>query len=302
MPKNITPEMEAINRKLAKRRYTGQASPFREACRRLVRNRTAIIGIVIVALMMLIALLAPVIAPYDYAEMDPANALQGPSLQHLFGTDDAGRDLFSRCLYGARITLPIAFFSTMVAVLVGGVVGVVSAYFGGSVDTVVMRVIDIWGSIPGMMLSVAVVACFGNNIIVLVIGLSVGAIPNMARMFRGSIFTVVDNDYVESSRSIGAGNNRIMFLHLLPNSVGPVILAVVNLLNSQVLGVSTLSFIGVGVNPPTPEWGALLSAGKSFLSIYPHLCAFPGLCIVLCVLGFNLLGDGLRDALDPRLK
>lgn len=302
MPKNITPEMEAINRQLAKRRYTGQASPFREACRRLVRNRTAIIGIVIVALMMLVALLAPFIAPYGYEEMDLANALQGPSLRHLFGTDDAGRDLFSRCLYGARITLPIAFFSTMVAVLVGGVVGVVSAYFGGSVDTIIMRVIDIWGSIPGMMLSVAVVACFGNNIIVLVIGLSVGAIPNMARMFRGSIFTVVDNDYVESSRSIGASNNRIMFLHLLPNSVGPVILAIVNLLNSQVLGVSTLSFIGVGVNPPTPEWGALLSAGKSFLSIYPHLCAFPGLCIVLCVLGFNLLGDGLRDALDPRLK
>lgn len=302
MPKNITPEMVAINKKICKRRNQGQLSPMREACRRLVRNRTAIIGMAIVLFMLLVALLAPLIAPQDYAEMDLDNILQGPSLQHLFGTDDAGRDLFSRCIYGTRITLPIAFFSTLVAVVVGGTVGVVSAYFGGSADTIIMRIIDIWGSIPGMMLSVAVVACFGNNIAVLVIGLSIGAIPNMARMFRGSIFTVVDNDYVESSRSIGAGNNRIMFLHLLPNSVGPVILAIVNLLSSQVLGVSTLSFIGVGVNPPTPEWGALLSSGKSFLSTYPHLCAFPGLCIVLCVLGFNLLGDGLRDALDPRLK
>lgn len=302
MAKNVTPEMTAINKKIMKNGVKVQSTPAKDAWRRLVRNKTAILGMIIIVVLLLAALLAPVIAPYRYDQMDAMNILKTPSAQHWFGTDQIGRDLFSRCLYGARITLPIAMLAVVVAVAVGGTIGVMSAYFGGTFDNIVMRFIDIWGSIPGLMLSIAIVACLGNNMLVLVLGLSVGAVPNMARMFRGAIFTVVDNDYVESSRAIGSGNGRIMFLHLLPNAVGPVILAVVNLLSIEVLCVSTLSFLGVGINPPNPEWGALLSAGKEYLNTYPHLCIFPGICIMLAVLGFNLLGDGLRDALDPRLK
>ena len=302
MAKNITPEMQAINKKIIRNGKRVKSTPMMDAWRRLLRNKTAIIGLVIIILLVILALFAPVIAPYRYDAIDPMSMNQTPSLQHLFGTDQVGRDLFSRCIYGARITLPIAALAVVVAISIGGTIGVVSAYYGGSFDNIVMRFIDIWGSIPGMMLSIAIVACLGNNMMTVILGLSIGAVPNMARTFRGAIFTVVDNDYVESSKAIGATNKRIMFLHLLPNAVGPVILAIVNLLSIEVLCVSTLSFLGVGINPPDPEWGALLAAGKEYLNQYPHLCVFPGIMIMLSVLGFNLLGDGLRDALDPRLK
>lgn len=303
MPKNFTPEMEALNKRRAKKDGAKvSSSPLKDAWRRLMRNKTALLGMAIIIVLFLVAILAPLITPYSYDQIDGLSILQTPSLTHIFGTDQLGRDMFSRCIYGARITLPIALLAVVVAITLGGTLGIVSAYFGGTVDHVIMRIIDVWGSIPGIMLSIAIVASLGNNINVIVFGLSIGAVPNMARMFRGAIFTVVDNDYVESSKVIGASNKRIMFMHLLPNAVGPVILAIVNLLGVEVLCISTLSFIGVGINPPIPEWGALLSAGKEFLSTYPHLCIFPGLCIMLAVLGFNLLGNGLRDALDPRLK
>lgn len=301
MSKITTPAMEKINsrRKGGKR---GRSTPAKDAWRRLKRNKMAIVGMIIIIALLLIAIFAPLIAPYGYSDMDVLNMLCGPSKEHWFGTDQLGRDMLSRCIYGARITLPIAIFTVVAACFSGGVLGVLCAYFGGQFDNIVMRVLDIWGSIPGIMLSIAVVAALGNNMYVLVIGLSVGAVPNMARTFRGAIFTVVDNDYVEASRSIGAGNFRIMFKHLLPNAIGPVILAVVQLLGVEVLCVSMLSFLGVGVQPPIPEWGSLLSTSKEFLNTASYLCIFPGIFIVLTVLGFNLLGDGLRDALDPRLK
>ncbi|MDE6950775.1 MAG: ABC transporter permease [Lachnospiraceae bacterium] len=304
MAKILTPEMEKINARRMKRNKgkAVRSTPMTDAWRRLIRNRTAILGMAIIVLLFLTAIFAPLIAPYMYDEMDVLNMLKGPSSAHWFGTDNLGRDMFSRCVYGARITLPIAIFTVAAAVLTGGTLGVLCAFFGGQFDMIVMRILDVWGSIPGLMLSIAIVAALGNNMYVLVIGLSVGAVPNMARTFRGAIFTVVDSDYVEASRSIGASNFSIMFKHLLPNAVGPVILAVVGLLGVEVLCVSTLSFLGVGVQPPTPEWGSLLSTSKEFLNTASYLCTFPGIFIVLSVLGFNLLGDGLRDALDPRLK
>lgn len=303
MAKNITPEMIKINkRRQGRGGKVRHSTPMTDAWRRLLRNRTAILGMVIVGFLILTAIFGPYLVPYRFDEMDPTQMLQGPSAAHPFGTDKIGRDMLSRCIYGARITLPIAFCAVVVGILLGGTIGIVSAYFGGNVDNGIMRFIDIWGSIPGLMLAIAIVAALGNNLTVLVLGLGIGAVPNMARMFRGAIFTVVDNEYVESSKAIGSGHLRIMFKHLLPNAVGPVILAIVGLLGIEVLCVSTLSFIGVGVSPPTPEWGSLLSTGKEHLSSAPYLCIFPGLCIMLSVLGFNLIGDGLRDALDPRLK
>ena len=303
MAKNVTPEMLRVNKgRLNKKGQVKHTTPMSEAWRRLARNRAAIIGMIIISALVLIAIFAPLIIPYEIDEMDSSAMLSSPTLAHLFGTDKIGRDMLSRCLYAARITMPIAFFSVLVAVLVGGTIGVIAAYFGGTTDNLIMRVMDILGSIPGQLLAIAIVACFGNSLIVLVLGLSIGAVPNMARTFRGAVFMVVDNEYVEASRALGASNFRIMAKHLLPNAVGPIIISVVGLLGIEVLSVSTLSFIGVGVTPPTPEWGSLLSAGKEFMSRAPYLCVFPGGMIMLSVLGFNLLGDGLRDALDPRLK
>ena len=274
----------------------------KEAWLRLIRNKVAIFGLIILALFVVMALFATVISPYPYDEANIRDKFMSPCWEHPFGTDQLGRDLLSRCFYGTRITMPIALLSVTAAVLLGGFVGIISAYFGGNVDNFLMRFIDIWGSIPGIMLAIAVVACFGNSSTCIVMGLALGAVPNMARTFRGAIFTVVDNDYVESSRAMGASHFRIMFKHLLPNAVGPVILAIVGLLGVEVLCVSALSFVGVGVEPGTPEWGALLSAGRQYLTTNVYLCFFPGVMIMLAVLGFNLLGDGLRDALDPRLK
>ena len=245
MAKMTTPAMERINKRRAKSNgKLARSTPGRDAWRRLIRNRTAILGMIIIIVLLVMALFAPLIAPYAYDEMDVMHMLEGPSSIHWFGTDELGRDMLSRCIYGARITLPIAIFTVIVAILLGGTLGTL----------------------------------------------------------RGAIFTVVDSDYVESSKSMGASSFNIMFKHLLPNAVGPVILAIVGLLGVEVLCVSTLSFLGVGVKPPTPEWGSLLSTSKGYLNSAPYLCAFPGLFIMLAVLGFNLLGDGLRDALDPRLK
>lgn len=302
MAKNVTPEMRKINAKRMKNGRIRRTTPTKEAWLRLIRNKTAILGLAILILLALTAIFAPMLSPYRYDEVVIPDKLQGPSAAHPFGTDSLGRDMMARCFYGTRITLPIAIFAVAFAITVGGTIGIIAAYFGGTVDNIIMRIIDIWGSIPGIMLAIAIVACLGNNQIVLVIGLSMGAVPNMARTFRGAIFTVIDNDYVESSRAMGASNFRIMFKHLVPNAVGPVILAIVGLLGVEVLCVSALSFVGVGIAPPTPEWGSLLSTGRQYLSTHPYLCLFPGVFIMLAVLGFNLLGDGLRDALDPRLK
>lgn len=302
MAKNITPAMEKINAKRARRGKGRQSTPFREAWLRLVRNKVAIFGLVILVMFLILTVFATVISPHPYDEPNVKEKFLSPCWEHPFGTDQLGRDLLSRCIYGTRITMPIAILAVTTAVLVGGLIGILAAYFGGSVDNILMRFIDIWGSIPGIMLAIAVVACFGNSVVCIFMGLAMGAVPNMARTFRGAIFTVVDSDYVESSRAMGASHLRIMFKHLLPNAVGPVILAIVGLLGVEVLCVSALSFVGVGVEPGTPEWGALLSAGRQYLTTNVYLCVFPGIMIMLAVLGFNLLGDGLRDALDPRLK
>lgn len=310
MAKNITPAIQKFEaKKKAGNGKTRRSGPMYEAWLRLIRNKTAILGLIILVLLVLLAIFAPVIAPYGYDEVNMADKYMTPCAAHPFGADQLGRDIFTRCLYGTRITLPVAVLAVTVAVLVGGTIGVISAYFGGSVDNILMRIVDIWGSIPGIMLAVAIVAVFsgeGASVfqreLYIVCGLSMGAVPNMARTFRGAIFTVIDSDYVESSRAMGASHLRIMLKHLLPNAVGPVILSVVGLLGVEVLCVSALSFMGIGITPPTPEWGSLLSAGRQYLSTAPHLCLFPGIMIMLAVLGFNLLGDGLRDALDPRLK
>jgi ABC-type dipeptide/oligopeptide/nickel transport system permease subunit len=303
MAKNVTPKMIKINKKRLNRKgELKKNSVMRDSWKRLKRNRTAMIGLAMVVLLFILVIFSPILIPYDYAKHDYNSMVSSPSWAHLFGTDKYGRDVFSRCIYATRISLPIALCAVVVANFFGGIIGTCAAYFGGKVDNILMRIVDIWGSIPGLMFSIAIVAVLGNKMSVLILGLSIGAIPNMSRGFRAAIFTVVNDDYVESSRAIGASEIRIMIKHLIPNAVGLIIIQVVMLMGVEILCISMLSYLGVGILPPTPEWGVMLSNGKEFITGAPFLVLFPGLCIMFSVLAFNLLGDGLRDALDPRLK
>lgn len=303
MAKMVTPEMMAINKKNAKRKKkTHGSSPAMEAWKRLRRNRTAVLGMVIIIILILLAVFADVIAPYDYAEQDYSAVKLGPCLEHPFGTDNMGRDILSRCLYGARYSLPIGFICVICALLVGGSLGFICAYFGGTTDNIIMRIMDIFASIPPTLMAIAIVAALGDGMAQLIFAITISFMSGTARICRAAIFTVKRSEFITSSRAIGAGGIRLLLRHMVPNALAPIIIECVNMLAGSVLIVSGLSYLGLGLTPPTPEWGVLLSGGKDFLTSAPHMVIFPGLCIMITVFAFNLFGDGLRDALDPRLK
>lgn len=303
MAKMITPQMTAINKKNASRKKkTSGSSPAMEAWKRLRKNRTAVLGMIIIILLAILAISADVIAPYGYAEQDYSAIKLGPCLAHPFGTDNMGRDIFSRCLYGARYSLPIGFVCVACALLIGGSLGFICAYFGGKVDNVIMRVMDIFQAIPPTLMAIAIVAALGDGMAQLIFAITISFMSGTARVCRAAIFTVKRSEYISSSRAIGASGMRLMLRHMVPNALAPIIIECVNMLAGSVLIVSGLSYLGLGLTPPTPEWGVLLSGGKDFLTSAPHMVIFPGLCIMITVFAFNLFGDGLRDALDPRLK
>lgn len=301
MPKMVTPAMEKL---MKKRKYnpSGVSTPGREAWRRLRKNKTALAGMVIIVFLLLVAALAPIIAPYDFRTQNYQAILQSPSREHPFGTDNLGRDLFSRVVYGTRYSLPIGIACTVVGLLVGGFLGVVAAYFGGRVDNVIMRFIDVIQAIPPVLICISLVAILGNGIVQLIIAIAAGSIQGMTKSVRAAIFMVRNNEYVDASKSIGVSDFKIMLRHLVPNAVGMIVINAVGNISGSILTISTLSYIGIGLVPPTPEWGAILSEGKAYMSIAPHLVLFPGLAIAITVAAFNLFGNGLRDALDPRLK
>ena len=288
-------------RKKHKYNAEGVSSPGREAWKRLRKNKIAVAGMVIIIIMLLVAIFANVLAPYDYRST-VGTPLQSSSLAHPFGTDVIGRDVLSRCIYGARYSLPIGILCVCIGLLLGGTLGLLAAYFGGKTDNVIMRFIDILQSIPSTMLCISLVAILGNGMVQLVIAIAAGAIQGLTKSIRAAIFMVRNNDYVDSSRSIGVSNLMIMIRHLLPNAVGMIVINAIGNISGSILTVSTLSYIGVGLVSPTPEWGAILSEGKQYMTVAPHLVLFPGLMIALTVVAFNLFGNGLRDALDPRLK
>lgn len=283
----------------ARRRKEGQ---FTQVLRRLSKNTSAMIGLVLILLLILIAVFAPWITPYDYTKMDIKAKYAGSSLQHLFGCDELGRDIFSRCIFGARASLSLGLLASLVSTLVGVVLGSLVGYFGGWVDTVIMRLLDILQAIPGMLLSIAISAALGSGFGNTIIALSIGGIPMTVRLLRGSILTVRKQEYIEAAEKINCSKFRVITAHILPNSIAPLIVSVTMGIGNTILQAASLSYIGLGVQPPTPEWGAMLSAGKGVVMKYPHLCLFPGLCIMIVVLSFNMLGDGLRDAMDPKLK
>ena len=300
MSKIQTPAMVKINKKRKGQKY-GQ-TPLKGAWHRLVRNKMSVVGMVIIVLLLLMAIFANFIAPYSYQQQDYTAIAQGPSPAHIFGTDNMGRDIFSRCVYGARWSLPIGLLCVVAGLALGGTFGVLAGFCGGKIDNVIMRIMDIFQAIPAILMAIAVVAVLGNGIIQLVVAMSIAFMPNVAKTCRAAIFTVKGSEYVHASRAIGVSQFKIIIRHLVPNAIGVIVIDTVGMVGAAILMVSTLSYIGVGIVPPTPEWGAILSAGKEYIRSGVHMVLFPGLMIMLTVISFNLFGDGLRDALDPRLK
>ena len=276
-------------------------SEFVRVMKQLSYNRGAMIGLFIFLLELVIVLLAPVLAPYKYDAISSA-VREAPSLAHLCGTDDLGRDILSRILYGGRYSITMGIFSVMIAVIFSSVIGSVAGYFGGRVDNIIMRVLDVIQSLPGMLLTIVMSAVLGSGYFNTILALSVNCIPGQARMLRAQMMKNRDAEYVEASRSINCSKLRIIAVHLFPNSFSPLIVQMTMGVANMILMASSLSFIGLGVQPPIPEWGAMLAGSREFFRASPHMVVFPGLAIAITILALNLLGDGLRDALDPKLK
>ncbi len=272
-----------------------------EILKRMAYSKATIICTIIVALFVLIAILAPIIAPYDYAEMCDKSFL-APGGKHLFGTDNLGRDVFSRVIYGTRYSLGLGLAATMVSLVFGMLLGAIAGYYGGAVDEALMRFCDIIQSIPGMLLNMALCVAFGSGTINTIFALGVGGIASSARLMRASFLNLRKAEFVEAARSIGCNDSRIIVRHIIPNAFAPVLVQTTMNIGGVIMTAAGLSFLGLGVQAPLPEWGAMLSGGRDFIRKAPWLCIFPGICILILVLCLNLVGDGLRDAMDPKLK
>ncbi len=275
---------------------------FRRVVKQLSYNKLATFGIILFVVLLVICLMAPIIAPYDYQAIDLRNKSQTPNAEHLFGTDNLGRDILSRVLYGGRYSITMGIFSLMVSLVLGTILGSIAGYFGDWVDNIIMRALDIIQSLPGMLLTIVLSAVLGSGYINTILALSINGIPGEARMLRGQILKVRGNEYVEAAQAINCSKTRIITQHILPNSFSPMIVQASMGIASRIMTASSLSFIGLGVQPPAPEWGAMLSDARVYIREYPHMILFPGIAIALTVLSLNLFGDGLRDALDPKLK
>ena len=269
---------------------------------RLVRNKSAMAGLIILLILILTAIFADFIAPYGYDDQVLEDQFIAPCLEHIFGTDNFGRDIFSRVVYGSRISLQVGLISMGVAVILGCIVGSIAGYYTGLVDNLIMRIIDIMLAIPSILLAISIAAALGPGLRNVMIAIAIGSVPQFARIVRASILTVKEQEYIEASRATGASDLRIIVSHILPNCIAPIIVQTTLGVGNAILNAAGLSFIGLGVQPPIPEWGAMLSAARQYIRDYWWMLTFPGLAIMLTVFALNVLGDDLRDALDPRLK
>ncbi len=282
--------------------------PLIEQLDQLWRNKTAVAGLIIVVVFIVAAILAPVISPHDpiatslYDQLQPPAWAEGGSTRHILGTDDLGRDILSRIIWGARVSLLVAVVSVSLAFVCGTLIGSLSGYYKGHLDNVVMRLMDIILSFPYILLAIVVVAYLGPSLRNAMIAIGITYVPRFARIVRGSVLEECEKDYVLAARAVGAGDLRIVFLEILPNCLGPLIVQTTLSFASAVLDAAALSFLGLGAQPPTPEWGAMIAHSRALILRASWVMTFPGIAILLAVLGFNLLGDGLRDALDPRLR
>ena len=282
--------------------------PMLDQMSQLWRNKTAVVGLVIVITFFLAAILAPFLSPHDpveaslYDQLKPPVWAEGGSYKNILGTDDLGRDILSRIIYGARVSLLVAVFSVGIAFFCGTLIGAVSGYYKGTLDNVIMRLMDILLSFPYILLAIVVVAYLGPSLRKAMIAIGITYVPRFARIVRGSVLEEGEKDYVLAAKSIGAKDWRIIFVDILPNCLGPLIVQTTLSFASAILDAAALSFLGLGAQPPTPEWGAMIASSRSLILRASWVMTFPGIAILLAVLGFNLLGDGLRDALDPRLR
>jgi peptide/nickel transport system permease protein len=287
---------------ISRRRYRKPTGLWQDALRRLLRNKLAVVGIGIFTVFLLSAFLAPWLAPYDPIKQELITRREPPSSEHLLGIDEVGRDILSRIIFGARTSLQVGVGSVSFAIIIGVLVGAVSGYLGRWVDSIVMRLMDILLAFPSMLLAIAIVSILGPGLMNMLYAIAIVSIPQYARIVRASVLSVKEQDYILAARAIGCPPSHILFRNVLPNCLTPLIVQATLGIATAILDAAGLSFLGLGAQPPTPEWGAMLGRGRGSVFTAPHIVFFPGLAIMLTVLGFNLLGDGLRDALDVRLR
>jgi len=270
---------------------------------RLFRNKLAIIGFVIVVLLILIAIFAPFIATHEPNTMDVTVPFLKPGESgHILGTDNYGRDLFSRIIYGSRVSLIASLSAVAIGGVVGIVLGLISGYAGGWVDSLIMRIMDGFSAFPFVLLAIFLMTVFGQGLGNVILAIGIGNVPGFTRIVRGQVLAVKEEEFVEVLHSLGASNNRILFLHVFPNAVAPIVVHATSSIAGAIISEATLSFLGLGVAPPTPSWGSILSEGRNYLVLNPEIATYSGLAILITVLGINILGDGIRDALDPKLE
>jgi peptide/nickel transport system permease protein len=274
-----------------------------EIWQRMKKNKLAMFGLITISILIVLALFAEFITPYTNAiTMNLRQKLLPPSSRHWFGTDHFGRDLFARCLHGSRVSLAVGFGTSIASLMAGSVIGAFAGYIGGRIDNLIMRLMDLFSAMPAILLAMALVAALGSGLFNIGLAITITSIPTFVRIVRSSVLSIADQEFIEAARAGGTGTPRIIFRHVLPNAIGPLIVQSTMNVSQMIIFAAVLSFLGLGVNPPQPEWGALLSEAKEFLRIAPYLMFFPGALICLSSFSMNVLGDGLRDALDPRLR
>ncbi|SJZ34688.1 peptide/nickel transport system permease protein [Cetobacterium ceti] len=279
-------------------------SPWGEVWRSLKKNKMALAGLFIIMVLFLLALFADQIADYDTVviKQNLRNRLKPPSAANWLGTDEFGRDIFARLIHGARVSLKVGVLAVGISIVLGGTLGAMAGYYGGKLDNIIMRIMDIFLAVPSILLAIAIVSALGPNLFNLMVAISISSVPSYARIVRASVLSIRDQEFIEAARAIGASDTRIIFRHIIPNALAPVIVQGTLGVAGAILSTAGLSFIGLGIQPPAPEWGSMLSGGRQYLRYAWWVTTFPGLAIMITILSLNLLGDGLRDALDPRLK
>ncbi len=279
-----------------------RSGPWRDGIRLFMRNRTAVVGLIIVLLFIVLALIAPWITRYEYTAQVLADRLQPPSAKHWFGTDDLGRDIFTRTIYGARISLWVGFLSVIGSIVIGTLLGIVAGFYGKWVDMIISRVFDILLAFPGILLAIAIVAILGPSLQNALYAIAIVNIPTYGRLVRARVLSLRQEEFITAARAIGVRDARLLFRHILPNSLTPLIVQGTLGVATAIIEAAGLGFLGLGAQPPEPEWGKMLSDSRQFIQTAPWTVIFPGVCILLTSLGFNLMGDGLRDTFDPKLK
>lgn len=279
-----------------------ESSPWKDALKQLRKNRFAIAGLFILVFFILAGIFAPLITPYGYEEQVLTDRLQSPSSQHWLGTDDLGRDIFTRVSYGARLSLQVGFFAVIGALVFGTLLGIIAGYFGRWIDMVISRIFDILLAFPSILLAIAIVAILGASLQNALIAIAIVNIPIFGRLVRSTVISLREEEFIMAARAQGMNNGRIILHHILPNSLSPIIVQSTLGFGTAILDAAGLGFLGLGAQPPLPEWGKMLADSREFIQLAPWTLIVPGLCIMLVVLGFNLIGDGLRDVLDPKMK